>query len=51
LELRDPFELDIEIPAHLVEADAVFVKDLPPLVQQVDDAVELAAGNVEAAGA
>ena len=49
MELSDPFELNIKIPAHLVEADAVFLKDFASLVQQVDDVIELAARDVEAA--
>ena len=49
LELSDPLELNVEIAAHLIEADTVFLKDLATLVQQIDDAVELAARHVEAA--
>ena len=48
MELSDPLELNIKIPAHPVEADAVFLKDLATLVQQVDDVIELAACHVEA---
>ena len=49
MELSDPLELNIKIAAHLIEADTVLLKDLATLVQQIDDVVELAARDVEAA--
>lgn len=50
LKLSGSFELNVKIATHLIKTCAVFLENLAAFVQQVDNAIELLSGHIEASG-